>query len=454
MKKLLSISLILTLLFSNSLFAATDDGQEQFYASYSYGVNRLYITNCLEAVYSTGSGPISITAIVSPDFDISNTNSIRLIAQTGFTISVDLPTDRSAALTSSGITFSTNKTADGSVKQFKLYIHKINKATIPYDVAFSSLYPSSATNPDFIGWSYRMVAPNNSLYLSSTSHSAYMAFDPSAITDSLNCTYYGSNTTTQTGFTSSIDASIDGVNWTTIKSYNNNLTKNDGTAAEKNISVSLKNVVGAKYIRFLLLTKGASDPGLIISQLGIKNQTVLPLKLLAFKGSSLYDKAYLNWSSTNEINVKDFTVEKSQDGKVFNTVGLVPAKNISGVNNYSISDNLDKGYENTYYRLKITDFDGSFVNSSLINIKSLKIGTESKLILYPNPVINTVNIEHDIALSNAIIEIFSVNGVRVSSVKVAQGEFISTIDVSELANGIYLLNFDNNGKIETVKFSK
>jgi len=190
MKKLL----LLVIVFLTGIINANAEGSQQYFASYTYGVQKLNIQNCLQTISNTGIPPatISVYAIVASDFDVTNVSNITLTAYTGFTISVDLPADRSAALTPTGLNFQTTKTADGTTSNYTLYIHKINKATIPYSLNFGSLFPYNTATPDFNGWGYRLLNNATTPQLASTSstNSFFLAFNPSLSTDSLVCNYY------------------------------------------------------------------------------------------------------------------------------------------------------------------------------------------------------------------------------------------------------------------------
>ncbi len=100
MKKLLLLSIISVFFYQLNLHA---EGTQQFLSTYTYSVNRLFIQNCLQNIDDSGNSTSfteKIYAIVAADFDVTNVNSIILIPQTGFTVTVDLPSDRSSALMS------------------------------------------------------------------------------------------------------------------------------------------------------------------------------------------------------------------------------------------------------------------------------------------------------------------------------------------------------------------
>lgn len=120
-----------------------------------------------------------------------------------------------------------------------------------------------------MGWAYRSVSSYTTPVLSSTSSSHFLAFNTSLSTDSLVCNYYASNDNVQTTLTGLIEASADGVLWTTLKSLNNDLPKNAATLAEKRLSLCFRGEY--QYVRFTLISKGATDPNVNINLISVKH---------------------------------------------------------------------------------------------------------------------------------------------------------------------------------------
>jgi len=110
----------------------------------------------------------------------------------------------------------------------------------------------------------------------------------------------------------------------------------------------------------------------------------LPIELLSFdakKGDGFY--VDLSWITASEQNNDYFTVEHSQFGKDWYEVGIVKgAGNSNSILKYKLRDN--KPFEGlSYYRLKQTDFDGSFTYS---DIRVVNFTSESpEILVYPNP---------------------------------------------------------------------
>lgn len=80
---------------------------------------------------------------------------------------------------------------------------------------------------------------------------------------------------------------------------------------------------------------------------------------------------------------------------------------------------------------------------------------KSKLLVYPNPVIDVLNIELESATDGmATIEIFTIQGRMLTTEKINNAGSIHQIDTGFFPQGMYLCRVINGTKIETVRFSK
>jgi hypothetical protein len=87
----------------------------------------------------------------------------------------------------------------------------------------------------------------------------------------------------------------------------------------------------------------------------------------------------------NEINTRNLELEKSLDGKMFNTIATIRAKNKSRLVAEKYIQQDENPVEGTnYYRVKINDQEGYF-NYSMV-IKVFFENLEHGISVYPNPV--------------------------------------------------------------------
>jgi hypothetical protein len=93
--------------------------------------------------------------------------------------------------------------------------------------------------------------------------------------------------------------------------------------------------------------------------------SIVKADILSFKGElSTDNKTTLSWSITSEINLSHYDIEKSIDGKTFNNIGEIMAKNLGTLTSYNFND-PETVNGNVYYRLKIWDDKGLYKYSNI-----------------------------------------------------------------------------------------
>ncbi|MFT3980784.1 MAG: alpha-amylase family glycosyl hydrolase [Ferruginibacter sp.] len=112
----------------------------------------------------------------------------------------------------------------------------------------------------------------------------------------------------------------------------------------------------------------------------LSTNVVLPVTLLNFSGRNNGSSNLLSWVTDNEINLDKYELQRSINGRDFETIGTVPA---NASRNYSFNDANISGSAVYYYRLKSVNADGTYTYSSIVRIsgpvKSLSV------IATPNP---------------------------------------------------------------------
>lgn len=141
-------------------------------------------------------------------------------------------------------------------------------------------------------------------------------------------------------------------------------------------------------------TSGNATSGSVTSQVvssfspfsfgALTTSNPLPIELLDFRvEKNATHGADIKWRTTSEKNNDYFTIERSRDGHTFeDLVRIKGAGTSTDVLNYTVTDT--EPYNGiSYYRLKQTDFDGSYSYSQLI---ALTFGNQNILQVFPNPV--------------------------------------------------------------------
>jgi Secretion system C-terminal sorting domain len=177
----------------------------------------------------------------------------------------------------------------------------------------------------------------------------------------------------------------------------------------------------------------------------------LPVKLASFTSQKINAGIQLNWQSTSELNFGYYEVEKSIDGKNFNSIGTIHGKASNGNGaSYTFTDAAIIA-DKQYYRLKMVDKDGTIKYSYILMYNNKQLLTLS---VYPNPVVNTIVITHPKITEGAMLQILSAEGKLIKNIPVQVGTTQSTSDIGNLPKGSYLIMFTSNDGKTTVRFVK
>lgn len=168
---------------------------------------------------------------------------------------------------------------------------------------------------------------------------------------------------------------------------------------------------------------------------------VLPVTLLSFTGKLINNKIELAWQTALEYNIKNYVIERSNDGVNFNELTKVlPRSNNGNGDNYSSTDLYPYSGAN-FYRLKTVDINGSISYSSILKfIAAQKTLTITRL--FPNPVSNLLYIQlQSVKRQQAILQLFDVVGKQASMQKISlnTGVTEAVINMSFAPQGTYLL---------------
>ncbi len=175
---------------------------------------------------------------------------------------------------------------------------------------------------------------------------------------------------------------------------------------------------------------------------------VIPVKLTDFTAQKMNNIVKLSWTTEQELNSKEFVVEKSTDGNNWSTLNIITAIGNSALKNrYGTADNNPANGIN-YYRLKIVDRDGHSVLSA---VKTVLFNSKYQVVVAPNPAIDFINVW--IAKNNSLpvsISISSMNGKMLYQEKTTNAS--TQINTSLFAKGIYLLKIvdDNNTEVRKI----
>lgn len=173
----------------------------------------------------------------------------------------------------------------------------------------------------------------------------------------------------------------------------------------------------------------------------------LPIVLLSFDATPVKSGVELKWVTAAEINNDYFTIERSNDGIHFEPIAMVDgAGTTSQSKSYQLKDhNPVKGI--SYYRLKQTDFNGSFEYSRSVSVYKQDYLTTS-INVYPNPSNGNFTIQYG-GERSMYYQVVDMQGRVVYSDHATPG-ITNRVSLTHLPKGVYTVVFQGE-EIHTEK---
>ena len=174
----------------------------------------------------------------------------------------------------------------------------------------------------------------------------------------------------------------------------------------------------------------------------------LPIELLFFKGESVPEGNALRWATATEINNAFFTIERSANGRDWIEVGTIDGMgNSFEQQNYEYLDRIPAGVPEIYYRLKQTDFDGTFTYSDIIRLATEE-HSKLDITVAPNPVNRNFNVylSQMIDRADVALVLYALDGRKLPLMTSWQGTVLDVSLPGEIASGMYLLVVEINSE--------
>ncbi len=188
-----------------------------------------------------------------------------------------------------------------------------------------------------------------------------------------------------------------------------------------------------------IYTGGASDGWATLRVNGLNPFTTLAVQLLEFTGTRQQNDILLKWKTVTETANDHFEIERSNDGgRTFSVVGIVPgALNSNTIKSYGFTDYdaVSNNIPVLYYRLKITDSNGRFIYSAVLQFKTE--WNEPAYVLFPNPGNGKFHLQVNGVIPSAG---FAWQIVTASGISVKKGSIhaaVTSFDISGLVSGVY-----------------
>lgn len=184
--------------------------------------------------------------------------------------------------------------------------------------------------------------------------------------------------------------------------------------------------------------------------IGADNFAVLPVNLLSLNGRRTGANNQLYWATASELNNRGFQIERSYDGRLFNSIGFVASKAVNGSSNTQINydyTDMQADAKMAYYRLRQLDIDGRSSFSNMVTIKLTQTTTLSVVSIYPNPSVTNINVQVSSRVKEKMtLLITDISGKKLISqpVMVETGTSNIQVNVSKLAAGSYLVQLHSS----------
>ncbi|MEI2710593.1 MAG: T9SS type A sorting domain-containing protein [Chitinophagaceae bacterium] len=169
----------------------------------------------------------------------------------------------------------------------------------------------------------------------------------------------------------------------------------------------------------------------------------LPVDFKSFSIIKSNNTAQLSWIVGNEVNLNNYDVEKSTNGREFTKIGSVIA---AGKEKYNFNDkDLVNGIN--YYRIKSVDKDGAYKYSI---IKSISHNANGKVeySIYPNPAKNELVIKNLVG-TNDISLVDATGKVVLRQNNVTNG--LIALNIASLPNGFYTILINDGTETKSLR---
>ncbi|MCC9166324.1 T9SS type A sorting domain-containing protein [Pontibacter harenae] len=180
----------------------------------------------------------------------------------------------------------------------------------------------------------------------------------------------------------------------------------------------------------------------------------LPVELVYFTATVNKGVVKLQWLTASEENNDRFEVERSTDGKIFESIGTVKgAGNSNREMKYVFTDSQPLA-STAYYRLKQVDSDDKYEYSKVISVNGRGDALQDQLQVYPNPFQGELNVAMTTAeTSDAVVQIIDLQGrvVLQEPVQLQSGLNEFSLKLASIRAGVYVLKITGGNTNATVK---
>lgn len=200
------------------------------------------------------------------------------------------------------------------------------------------------------------------------------------------------------------------------------------------------------------ITTTTKQPSFSPFTFAFKTPQVLPIELLNFNAIRDVKKVNIDWSTASETNNNFFTVERSKDATNFEFVGNYSGAGFStSMLKYSTIDNAPY-LEESYYRLKQTDYDGNYTYSNIVAVDAINNAQNENISIIKVQNSLEIGIENGLS-SEYVVRIIDTFGrvIYQEQQKSTSEKTIISMDDKIFAKGVYMVSVSTGTTNKTTK---
>lgn len=162
-----------------------------------------------------------------------------------------------------------------------------------------------------------------------------------------------------------------------------------------------------------------------------KKASALPVTFTSIRANETSGNINVVWQVDNQSDIKDFELQRSEDGVHFSTIATIRSKNTSSTSiTYSSQDTEPVNGAN-FYRVRSNGANGEVKYSSIVKVTINS--PKAKISVYPNPVLNGEIHIHFNQFEKGVYRLRLINSL-------GQEMISKTISKNEGAGGTIVLN--------------
>ncbi len=188
-----------------------------------------------------------------------------------------------------------------------------------------------------------------------------------------------------------------------------------------------------------------SDHYPVFTRFAFDPTIVLPVKVQTFNAVKAGNTVRVTWSTSEELNAREFQVERSADGRSYTSIGRIAAANSRTGASYQLTDQ-QPGRGDNFYRLRAVDIDNRSELSRVIKINFSKAYTFT---VTPNPARSKFTVSVTNNTGQLQLEVVDMNGRVVKTQLLTSTN--NTVDVQTLQKGLYLVRLKGDAGVYTEK---